>query len=202
MSFKAVGQEKHELFENIKHGNLIEVKKIIIKHPHLMKTKTPCGNTPLMMSVIYYNPEMIAYFIAMRPSSVNDQNHQGNTVLIIVPHYTIKYFLNAGARYTIRNVDGLTMLEYLIYHNKTDHIKALYEYYKELHFIIPTDSIDFDLMARRQNHNKSIECDILNFKHYWAKTVNIPIITSHIKPQKNYMSWRYPNQPALISRFN
>jgi len=190
--------EKKAFYRAIRYSNVPEAKKLLIKYPYLINTKTPCGHTPLMLSTIFYDNEMIEFLIGMNAKSVNEQDYHGNTVLTVAPHYSIDYFLGMGSDYTIKNNKGLTMLEQLIYDSKIEHIRVLYNWFRVQNYLIRWENINFKLIAKHSD-KKEVEFNIEMFKDVWNKSVRPPIFE---RAKRIYnRGFRRFGPPALVSRF-
>jgi len=197
--------EKKAFYRAIRYSNVPEAKKLLIKYPYLINTKTPCGHTPLMLSTIFYDNKMIEFLIGMNAKSVNEQDYHGNTILTVAPHYSIDYFLSMGSDYMIKNNKGLTMLEQLIYDSKIEHIRVLYNYFEVQNNPIHRKNINFKLIAKHSD-KKELEFNIEMFKAVWNKSVRLPIF-EHVKRIYNENNGFYNRRlrrfgpPALVSRF-
>lgn len=185
--------EKKDFYSAITHGHIDEVKSMLKKRPYLINTTNNCGHNPLMMSCIFYDASMVKYLIGVNPKAVNEQDMFGNTVLVIAPHYLVNYFIHMGSDYHIKNYKGLTMLEQLIYDEKTDHIKSLYNTYSEGNVIITEEFIDFRKIAKYRNRN-NVEFEVKVLKDLWRTTVGTA-------KKKRIYAPVYRGIPALVDRF-
>jgi len=121
-------ENTEKFFEEIRKGNLQEVKSLIDVEPKLLHSRDSRGSTPLILASYYDFLEITNFFIE-RGAPIDEKDGTGNTALMGVcfKGYTTiaKLLIDHGANVNERNIMGATPLIYAVTFNQPEIAKML-----------------------------------------------------------------------------
>ena len=114
-----------DVFELARHGNVVEIEKLIKKNPAMLHKKNKSGFTPLILASYNGNKEVVS-FLVKRGAKINELSDMGTALMAATykgNNDIVKILINKDADVNITDFNNTSALHYACFFQNKELVR-------------------------------------------------------------------------------